>query len=336
MMNTTAADKRFLGCFGACSLFLSLSLVALGVHVDPRGTFGTSKYPVLVATCRVEKLMLLTAAHPKPQALILGSSHCMRLCPAVVEKATGLSTFNLSVNSGKMEDFLALLEYALNDAGLKPRLILLGVCPRTFCRLQDERFDDRLISNLTLMRHVPLHPLRQAQKKAALYAGTLNLNYLIDVRTSLRLSRQQDLPLAKYKFEADGFLKREEPYNPPDAFLAGPLQRERTITGFAPQRARYFDLFLAICRRRDIAVKVIITPYAPNYIAAVDRLDGSYSRLHNLLLEFLTEHNRDGVCELWDFSRIENYGGIDEFMGSSHASIRNSTLMLDRVFTKEH
>jgi len=88
-MSTTDADKRFLISFCVCSLLLSLSLVSLGVYVDPRGIFGTNRYPVIVATSRFEKQLLLEAADPKPQALILGSSHCMRFRPQVVENATG-------------------------------------------------------------------------------------------------------------------------------------------------------------------------------------------------------------------------------------------------------
>jgi len=289
---------------------------------------------VIVATSRFEKQLLLEAADPKPQALILGSSHCMRFRPAVVENATGLKTFNLSIDSGKMEDFLALLEHTIKDAGLKLKLIILGVSPRTFCNLKDEGFDGRLISNMALMRHVPLNPLVRVQKKAALYAGTLNLNYLKDVRKSVRLSRRQNLPLANYTFESDGFLPWEEKFNKEGALLASPVERDTTITGFSQERQEYFDLFLEICRQEDISVKIIVTPYAPDYIAAVDHLDGSYSRFNGMLLEFLKSRNHGGTYELYDFSHIENYGGVDEFMGAAHPSIRNSTLMLDRLFTK--
>ncbi|UCC97013.1 MAG: hypothetical protein JSW66_14350 [Phycisphaerales bacterium] len=328
------SNRLFLISFSVCVTVLSSSLVALSVYVDPRAVFGTGKYPVIVATARTEKLLLLESSHPKPEALILGNSHCMRFAPEVVEEATGLRTFNLSVNSGKIEDFLALADYAIEEAGLRPKLIILGVCPRTFCTLEDEDFDRRLVSNVTLMNHLPLSPTVRMRKNAGLYFETLNYNYLKDVRKSISLSRRQSLPLAHYSFESDGFLAWEEEFNKEGALSSGPIEPDTKVTAFSEKRKKYFDILLDVCRTGGISLKIVITPYAPAYITRMDGLDGSFSRWNSMLIAFLESRNRDNVYEIYDFSRIEEYGGVDEFMGAAHPSIRNSTLMLHTLLAK--
>jgi len=328
------SNKVFLILFSVCVAALSSSLITLSVYVDPRGVFGTNKYPVVVATARTEKLLFLESSNPKPEALILGSSHCMRFSPTVVEEATGLRTFNLSVNSGKIEDFLALVNYAIEEVKLKPKLIILGVCPRTFCKLEDEDFDKRLISNIALMNHLPLNPIVWIRKKAALYFETLNYNYLKDVRKSIKLSCRQKLPLAHYTFESNGFLAWEDKFNEKGALWSGPIEPETRISGFSEKRKKYFDILLDTCRKQDISLKIIITPYAPAYITRMDGFDGSFSRFNRMLVEFLESRNRDNFYEIYDFSHIEKYGGVDEFMGAAHPSIHNSTLMLNKLLAK--
>jgi hypothetical protein len=311
---------------------MALFLITLNVYVDPRGIFGTNKYPVIVATARIEKLLLLKRSNTKPEALIFGSSHCMRFSPSVVENATGLKTFNFSVNSGKIEDFLALVNFSMKEVGVKPKLIILGVCPRTFCNLEEEGFDKRLVSNIYLMNYIPINPIACLQKKISLYFETLNLNYLKDVRKSIKLSRRQILPLENYTFKENGFLAWEGEFNEKEALLAGPLKRDTKVTGFSQKRKEYFDMFLDICKKQNITLKIIITPFAPDYITRLNYLDGSFSRLNRLLLEFLEDRNKDNFYEFYDFSHIEKFGGVDEFMGIAHPSIYNSTLMLKKLF----
>jgi len=328
------SNKVFLIAFTSSVAVFSSSLVALSVRVDPRGVFCTKKYPVVVATARTEKLLLLESSNPKPEALILGSSHCMRFSPKVVEKATGFRTFNLSVNAGKIEDFLALVTYAVEEIGLMPKLLIIGVCPRTFCTLEDEDFDKRLISNLILMDYLSLNPIVKMQKTVGLYFETLNFNYLKDVKKSIELSYRSNPPLAHYTFESDGFLAWEEKFNEKRAFLSGPIEPDGIVSGFSEKRKTYFDLLLSFCRKHNVSLKIIITPYAPGYITRMDSIDGSVSRLNNMLIEFLESRNSDNFYEIYDFSRIEKYGGVDEFMGAAHPSIHNSTLMLERLLAK--
>ena len=180
---TTTSHARFLSAFVALTLALSGGLLSAGVIVDPHGLFGTGRYPVLVATSRSEKVASLATASP-PQALIFGSSIMMRVDPAVVERLTTLTTFNLSVDSGKSEDFVALLDYGVRDLRLRPRLAIVGLSPRTFTSTENEGFDHRLLANDRLLRYVPMNPAVRAWRRAAVYLGTLDWTYMSDVNRS--------------------------------------------------------------------------------------------------------------------------------------------------------
>ena len=320
----------FLILFLCSFALMTSSILALNVLVDPRGIFGAQLYPVLVVTGRAEKCDLLKTADPKPEALILGSSHSMRFSPKKVEELTGLKTFNLSVNAGKMEDFLALLGYSIHEMHLTPNLIILGICARTICRREDEDFDNRLTSNPALMKYIPQNPFAKASAQWKTYWETLNWNYLKDVWKSIEI--QDALPAqVNYLFDADGFLNREGPFNEPGRFLRGPIQKDCVITGFSEDRKKYFDLFLEACKAHGIRLEIVITPYAPDYIKRVDELDGSYTRFTNELIQFLEGRNSDHDFALHDFSRIENFGGIDTFMDAAHTSIAQSSLMLEEI-----
>ncbi|OQA03678.1 MAG: hypothetical protein BWY69_00316 [Planctomycetes bacterium ADurb.Bin401] len=318
---------KFIFVFLSSFLFFLFFLLSINIYIDPRGIFGTGKYPILVATARTEKILLLKSVEQKPQALIFGSSHCMRYSPKYVENVTGLKTFNCSVNSGKIEDFLALLNFALSECNIHPKLIILGVCPRTFCEIQDEDFDERLLSNATLINYIPLNSIPRIQKKAGLFLNTLNFGYLKDVRRSFVLSQKQNLPLKFYTFESDGFLRFEEKFNEKGAFIAKDLE----VTGFSKNRIEFFETFLKLCRQNNIKLKIIITPYAPDYIK--QQAGGNHDRLNQLLAEMLKNYNKEHSFEFYNFPHIEDYGGVDEFMGSAHPSIYNSTLILKKCLT---
>ena len=62
-----------------------------------------------------------------------------------------------------------------------------------------------------------------------------------------------------------------------------------------------------------------------------DAWDGRLRRQHAALLDELKSRGANREFELYDFLRIEQYGGVDEFMGAAHPCIRNSTLVLERL-----
>jgi hypothetical protein len=326
-------QRRFIIVLIISVIFFSLLLISANIYIDPRGIFGTGEYPVLVATARVQKSSLLKSFNTKPKILIMGSSHCMRYSPEVIHRILGMRAFNLSVNSGKMEDFLVLLRYSIDELNIKPKMIIMGLCSRSFCLLENEGFDKRLTGNAVLMKYVPLNPLSKLWRKSKIYFETLNWNYLKDVKRSITIAGGNPT-IMKYSFEPDGFLNTEENFNMKGRFLNRKIQKDCDVTAFSKERERYFTVFRNICKKNNIALKIVITPYAPEYIQQINLMDGSYDRLNRQLLDFLNNQNESNYYELYDFSSIDKFGGVDEFMGAAHPSIFNSSLILQRILEK--
>ncbi len=111
-------------------VLLGLQLGALAILnylVNPRGIHPISLLPPVAANVRAEKAYLLKQMQPKPQALILGSSRVMKIAPSTVERLTGLGAFNAGNLSAYTEDHYVMLRYAVERAGVQPRLVLLGL-----------------------------------------------------------------------------------------------------------------------------------------------------------------------------------------------------------------
>ena len=321
--------RRFLLVFAAASVAIFGILLGLNVHVDPHGIFGTGRFPVLTATSRTEKLARLEALSPAPEALILGSSTMMRVDPAVLERLSGFKSFNASVDSAKSEDFLALLEYVTRQLQLKPRLVLVGVSPRTFTEMANEGMDERLLANHRLLRHVPMHPVARTWRRASLYLQTLDWTYVADVFASARASSGTAVP-SKYIFTASGFLGIEEPYDRPGDYR-GTATHERP--GLSRERQHYFEQFLARCGELGADGHVLVTPESPDHIAFQNQqMDGLYDRRNRELVAYLQSLSSTYGFRLHNFDRIEAFGGVHEFMGYNHPSIRNGTLMLEQMF----
>ena len=324
----------FIKIFTLSFLAFSITILVINIYVDPRGVFGTGKYPVLVATARAEKAALLESFNPRPQVLIMGSSHTMRYSPEIVYNLLGLRTFNLSVNAGKIEDFVALLRYSIDELKIRPKMIILGMCQRTLCLLENEDFDKRLTSNAVLMKYVPLNPLIKLWRNIVIYGETLNWNYLKDVKRSIAFSKTKS-GLVKYLFHSDGFLSKEGSFNKKGTFSKMEVfRKDCDVTGFSEERIKYFKIFRDICKKNNITLKIVIEPYAPEYIQQVNLFDGSYTRLNQQLLDLLRTLNVDNDYEIYDFSDIDKFGGVDEFMGYAHPSIRNSSLILQSILGK--
>ena len=112
-------------------VLFSLPLIAYLVVVaaiDPRGEFGTKWLPPSIDNARVSKLALFDARTKTSQVggLVLGSSRSMYLPPRVLEDSQHIRYFNFAVNSGNIEDYLAVFRWAKShDPGL--RSLIVGI-----------------------------------------------------------------------------------------------------------------------------------------------------------------------------------------------------------------
>lgn len=313
-----------------------LGAVALfNIWANPEGLFPTKFLPPVIADHRPEKAYLLATSTSRPEALILGSSRSMKIEPALVERYTGLKTFNAAVFYGYAEDDYALLRYAVERAGVRPKLVIIGLEWATFA--PDPRNDylnrPNQLSEFLPGRHAALRYAELAGAAISWPQTSLSLE-AVD-----RFVLQRTAPALQMHIEPDGYLIRDvdERAKADGSFRLGNQmvysrklyqQRLRSFS-FAPERVRYFQELLQYCRDRRIRVMVFATPVHHQIFADEDAADQQRERAALDTMRALTEQ---GGATFDDFLHVENFGGEpDAFFDGTHIDARNATLLTARM-----
>ena len=307
----------------------------LNLWANPEGLFPTRFLPPVIADHRPEKAYLLATRAPKPEALILGSSRAMKIEPALVERYTGLRTFNAAVFYGYAEDDYALLRYAVERAGIKPRLVIVGLEWATFS--PDPR-NEYLTRPNQLSEFLPGKPvgLRYAELAGAAISWP---------ETSLSLQAidkfvlQRTPPELQLHIEPDGYLVRDvdERAKANGSFqldhqmlYSRKLYQQRLRSfAFSPERVRYFQELLQYCRDRHIRVMVFATPVHHQIFADEDVADRQREQAALETMRVLAER---GGATFDDFTHVESFGGEpDAFFDGTHIDAHNATLLAARM-----
>jgi hypothetical protein len=112
---------RYWGMGFAAALLLTIGVVA---YINPHSRFDNNNFPHLTPGARVLKKEALLQLDETPDIILLGSSRAFTISPAYIKEQTQLSTFNMSVEGGRVGDFLIQLDYML-DADVKPDVIII-------------------------------------------------------------------------------------------------------------------------------------------------------------------------------------------------------------------
>lgn len=101
---------RFWGMGFVAMLLLTL---ALSVYINPHSRFDNENFPHLNPGARSLKKNLLLQLGETPNIVLLGSSRAFTISPAYINEKTQLSMFNMSVEGGRVGDFVIQLDYLL-------------------------------------------------------------------------------------------------------------------------------------------------------------------------------------------------------------------------------
>lgn len=327
--------RRFLGLF----IGLLLGIALMNLFVNPMGLYPPHLLPPVTWNMRAIKPELLQQARPKPQVLILGSSRSMQISPAQVQKLTGMPAFNAAVESAMAEDDYAMLRYAVERAGVTPRLVILGI--------DVEAFHDRL-------------PIEDSALEAQAFRGFLpgdgfpawkkfyKLFVVQQTRLSLRSLRVQltgHLPQRNY-FDADGYLhygeyERERATGHYDLDtkvqreIASYVARTAGYTAISPERRKYLEELLQYCHERGIKVVIWVTPLGPRVLASIG--PRGYDQREREVLAMLRELGARYGDPVFEFSSVEKFGGDpDGFWDGAHMTEPNNSLVTERLVRPTH
>lgn len=298
--------------------------------VNPMGLYPPHLLEPVTWNMRAIKPAMLEKAEPKPQVLILGSSRSMQIAPAEVQKLTGLPTFNAAVESAMAEDDYAMLRYAVERAGIAPKLVILGVDVEAFHnRLPVE---DSALETDAFRGILPGHGFSAWKKFYKLFV-------VQQTRLSLRSLRVQltgHFP-QHYTFDADGYLHYTE-YEQERATghydLDTKIQREiaqyvgRTAgySAISPERRAYLEKLLQYCHDRRIKVVIWVTPLGPKLLESIG--PRGYEAREREVLAMLHELGAKYGDPVYDFSSVEKFGGDPGgFWDGAHMTEANNALV---------
>ncbi|MDD2922483.1 MAG: hypothetical protein PHQ36_09360 [Anaerolineales bacterium] len=110
----------------AVVICLLSATLALSIYVNPHARISAHRFPFVTPSARSIKLDLYQKLNSSPDLAVFGSSRAFTISPAYIQKKLGYKTFNLSVESGKMEDAQTFLNLLLaSPSAPHPSVILL-------------------------------------------------------------------------------------------------------------------------------------------------------------------------------------------------------------------
>jgi hypothetical protein len=240
-----------------------VAVVALNFVVNPFGYYPVHVLRPLTWSSRQVKAGLLETA--RYEAVVVGSSHTMKIAPSDVERATGLRTVNASVDSARVEDIYALLSLALARPDCTLKEVVLGIDP--------EAFHDHLAPDARLLGAAALLPFVPADFKAELVReageGLVTFGQVMASLRSLRMWRSSSYPPVDSTFDDDGFLhyvtwEREIAQGTfVPSFDGTVAEYDARFLGFEALSERRRDLFVRLMddlAARGVRVHAFITP----------------------------------------------------------------------------
>jgi hypothetical protein len=237
----------------------------------------------------------------------------MNILPAEVQAATGLRTFNAGVDSAKAEDFYILLRYAVEEAHLRPKLLILGCDVEVF------------------HNHEPVHYyLQQPSLLASFLWRSESQHWRWHNFTQLLSHQETELSVeALYKSvrgkttpfshaEADGHVvddewERERAAGQQD--LRSEIQstvkrfgpRYDDYTALSQERMAYLDATLRYAQDHGVQVILFLTPMHPAVEEALQR--HGYEERKQEVTAALQRMASAWNASLYDFSTPESFGG---------------------------
>jgi hypothetical protein len=330
----------FCWAFLAYSLAVLVLLFAAGIIINPRAAFPFAIFEPVVTNSRENKASLLMSRDFEISGLILGSSRFFFVDMDELNRLTGLKIFNLGVSSAHAEDFYALTRFCLEEAGVKPRLIILG--------LDDTSFSNRYIDDgLFDFRHRLFRYLDREHVPSFLFfrrlAPILDINYFVDCYKSVQYyfkeDKSKDLVFDKYGYyrypKKDRHI-REGTYNLAGEMVSSSpqyLELYKGLQGLSPVRKRYFERFLGLCDKNNIRLIIFSTPVHDEAIGQINRSSGNFDAIHQELLAYLWSLRGRHRFEYYDFSRTAYFNGsLQEYYDGIHATRKNMSRILNIIF----
>ena len=328
-----AVIRHFLlGLASLCAAIASLNYV-----VNPMGLYSIHIVPTSLWNARQQKAQLIKATYC--QAIILGSSHAMKLSPAIVQQLTGLKTFNAAVDMATVEDDFVILRDSVEGNNWRIRLALIAVDPETFN--PDAPVDPALKSDPELSRFF----IRSHSAASLTWQEMTALLSVEQTSFSLQtlLWHLRGAP-SDHHFDSDGYLHydlMEHARNSGTFRLTTTIDRSdkrlakryQNFTRLSDRRKDMFLDMLEYCRAHNINAKILVMPLHPLARASLSRT--RYDQLLSDTISFARDAAAQEGAAFYDMSELRNFqGSSNAFYDGEHVDEQNARLILAATLRK--
>lgn len=334
------SDRRFIISFFAALALLLLPIAGVAFVVDARGSFGVGIFEPLVLADRDWKAASFARLPQPPNTLILGSSRSFKLDPACIAQTGGGRTFNFAVSSGRAEDYLAVLRFALATNGDSLRRLIIGVDELA---LTPGRGPNRpLRDSRSLRRYAPGGRRLELGELGSLL---LSVEAVRNTTRSIRHTLDQERSDG-FEFGPDGFLeatpwdglRRRGEYDRATeiahAIAAYRVQFQR-YTQLGPERVAYFTELVNLAHVRGIRIDALLTPLHPAVLAAVERTYAA-ARIADVRA-LLRSLEARGLLHFHDTADLASFAGMpDDFYDGVHMMDANARRLMAYVVGVSH
>lgn len=316
---------RFIIGFIISSTVILIVILTASVYLDPRGLFGTGKFRPLVINARPDKINLLKQFPVKPEILILGASTIFKFNPVLIQQLTGQVTFNFGIDNGKAEDWLALTRYALEDLGIKPKLLIIGIDYNAFDHF---RMQPQVVLMKTLRSKLDISQKQYWSIILETLRNNLTIQYIGDMGRMIYYIFH-GYPRETQRFLSNGYspeqiIDREHTQESVEAVINSLLTR---IGGsdLSPERKQYFEKLLQLAIDNQIQINVALLPLHPELssrFSQTPELDKLYKNT-NAYLEKMSKKYNFNYYDLVDLKSIHG-DPTDFFSDGFHMGDSNS------------
>lgn len=321
------AKRSILGWFGGVLATL-LVFGVLIVFVNPRRQYGTDNFVHWVNPSRGDKPPAFLELTETPDVVVTGSSRAFTIQPEHIEQRTGLTAFNFSSDSGKINDTL-LQAHFMEAAGKFPRVLLVeireGLLPNPPYTAQ--------FSSPLLFPYMPPETALLFLKNR--FDGLFSLQQATESLFILQYIRDWTT-LGGWQFAADGGADVSH-INPSPESVEESIEWEAANTsGCGQYPAQGYDAaeeFLQIAERHGSSV-IFYLPPMPTGVYDVlvrnnERYEACYARLMTAI-NFL--QSRYANVHFLDYSDVTAFAGLSTYEGfidGRHMTIEGNNRVVD-------
>jgi hypothetical protein len=333
------AWRRFLAIFLLVQAVLMGSIAALSYVVNPLGIYPTHWFSPMVWNGRGEKVAALSTENPKPQILIFGSSRVWTIAPAKLTELTGMPSFNAGVSVAMTEDYYALLRYAVEQARIEPKLVIIGLDVEA---LHNTRPVDSRSQDVPELRpYLPGGGLDAAESRLKSLVTAQSVQLSIRSLHLANRGKSDTPPDPLYTVGPHGDTRMagmERRIANGESSRAKELhdeiptfqKRYDNYTALSPVRLDYLRRTLEYCAQRHIKAIVYITPMSKGMQAALESR-GYPARLQDILNQVPPLAKANGAAFV-DYSNTESFGGSeDAFLDGIHRDQSAGAIMVTRL-----